>query len=150
MSWEVISNDGTFSQVERNVIAAIADATIPGDDALSLPGAGEPLILSMILHKAEHFEGRVKPGIEALVAEVDPLSMVPGELVSLLDQDPRFNTFYRVLIIAIIQAYYQDSRVLTALGLEARPPFPLGHELESGDWSLLDPVKKRPPLYRPV
>jgi hypothetical protein len=25
-----------------------------------------------------------------------------------------------------------------------------GHAVEQGDWSLLDPVRKRPPLYRVV
>jgi hypothetical protein len=32
--------------------------------------------------------------------------------------------------------------------MEARPPFPKGHEVEQGDWSLLDPVRMRPKLYR--
>jgi hypothetical protein len=35
-----------------------------------------------------------------------------------------------------------------SLGLEARPPFPKGHTLEQGDWSLLDPVRSRPKLWR--
>ena len=39
---------------------------------------------------------------------------------------------------------------MAALGQEARPPFPKGHTVEQGDWSLLDPVKKRPPFYRRV
>jgi hypothetical protein len=38
--------------------------------------------------------------------------------------------------------------VLRSLGLELRPPFPKGYELEQGDWSLLDPVKARPAALR--
>ncbi len=45
-------------------------------------------------------------------------------------------------------AYYRDDRVLLALGLEARAPFPKGYTLEQGDWSLLDAVRHRPPLWR--
>ncbi len=35
-------------------------------------------------------------------------------------------------------------------GLELRPPFPKGYALEQGDWSLLDPVKARPPTLRRI
>jgi hypothetical protein len=39
---------------------------------------------------------------------------------------------------------------MQSLGLEPRPPFPKGHVVEQGDWSLLDPVRARPPMYRGV
>jgi hypothetical protein len=48
----------------------------------------------------------------------------------------------------ILQCYYRDDRVMRSLGMEPRPPFPKGFELEQGDWSLLDPVRRRPKLYR--
>ena len=38
--------------------------------------------------------------------------------------------------------------LVRALGLEPRPPYPKGHVLEDGDWSLLDPVRARPPMWR--
>ena len=50
----------------------------------------------------------------------------------------------------ILQCYYRDDRVMRSLGLEPRPPFPKGFEVEQGDWSLLDPVRARPKLYREV
>src|SRR5262249_35985461 len=43
----------------------------------------------------------------------------------------------------VMQCYYRDDRVVRSLGLEARAPFPKGHVLEHGDWSLLDPVRER-------
>jgi len=43
---------------------------------------------------------------------------------------------------------YQDERLLTALGFEARPPFPLGYVVEEGDWALLDSVRARGLLFR--
>jgi hypothetical protein len=48
----------------------------------------------------------------------------------------------------VLQCYYRDDRVLRSLGLELRAPFPIGYTLEEGDWSLLDPVKARPPTLR--
>jgi hypothetical protein len=50
----------------------------------------------------------------------------------------------------VLQCYYRDDRVMRSLGLEVRPPFPKGFEVEQGDWSLLDPVRARPKLYREV
>jgi hypothetical protein len=47
-----------------------------------------------------------------------------------------------------VTAYYQDDRVLQAIGMEARPPFPKGYEVPSGDLSLLDPVRARGRVYR--
>ena len=38
--------------------------------------------------------------------------------------------------------------LIETLGLEPRPPFPLGHTLEQGDWSLLDAVRGRPRMWR--
>ena len=48
----------------------------------------------------------------------------------------------------ILQCYYRDDRVMRSLGMEPRPPYPKGFEVEQGDWSLLDPVRARPKLYR--
>ena len=48
----------------------------------------------------------------------------------------------------ILQCYYRDDRVLRALDIEPRAPFPRGHVLEQGNWALLDPVRKRAKLWR--
>jgi hypothetical protein len=37
---------------------------------------------------------------------------------------------------------------MRSLGMEPRPPYPKGFAVEQGDWSLLDPVRARPTLYR--
>ena len=56
--------------------------------------------------------------------------------------------FVRVLGRVVLAAYYRDDRVVRSLGRDARPPFPRGHVLPDGDWSLLDAVKGRPQLWR--
>ena len=56
--------------------------------------------------------------------------------------------FLKDLALQTATCYYQDDRVLRALGMEARPPFPKGYEVLSGDLALLDPVRKRGKLYR--
>jgi hypothetical protein len=148
---EIIGRSGRLGEMERNVIAAIAAAVVPADGSFDVPGADDPRILATILDKVEaQFAERVQSGISLLVADVDPLALDPEQLLGVLEQDARFRSLSQMLTIAIMQAYYQDSRVLQSLGLDARPPFPAGHEVEAGDWTLLEPVQRRGPFYRPT
>ena len=150
MSAEILGSDQVFNETERQVIAAIAEATISQDESRNMPAASDPRVLVIILEKAASFETRLKAGIELLQSELDPLAISSRELIDKLDSDSRLRSFSRILTIVTLQSYYQDRRVLEALGLTSRPPFPLGHELGSSDWSLLEPVKKRDPFYRLV
>jgi hypothetical protein len=51
---------------------------------------------------------------------------------------------------AVLQCYYRDERVIRSLGLEPGAPFPKGHRVQQGDWSLLEAVRNRPPMWRDV
>lgn len=151
MNTEIIGRSGDFTEQERQVIGLIASAVIPEDPSLAMPAANDPAILVTILGKvAEQFAERVRASIALLLAETDPTALNPEVLLDLLEGDARFRSFLQMLTIAIMQGYYQDSRVLESLGLASRPPFPAGHDVAAGDWSLLDPVKRRAPFYRPV
>jgi len=65
---------------------------------------------------------------------------------SLGREDPAVSALGR----AVLQCYYRDDRVMRALGLEPRPPYPKGRVLEQGDWSLLDAVRGRPRMWSDV
>jgi hypothetical protein len=81
-----------------------------------------------------------------------------GGAIARLDRDARealVNDYYTsggapavALGRVILGAYYRDDRVLLSLKHEARAPFPKGYTLEQGDWSLLDAVRTRAPLWR--
>ena len=64
--------------------------------------------------------------------------------------DPAAISGQRTLVSIIAQCYYRDDRVMRSLEMEPRSPFPQGFEVEQGDWSLLDPVKRRGRIYRQV
>jgi hypothetical protein len=71
--------------------------------------------------------------------------------VSLLDQmRTRDPGTLQQLALDIVTCYYQQDRVLEGLGMEARPPFPTGYQVEQGDLSLLKPVIARGKIYRDV
>jgi hypothetical protein len=49
-----------------------------------------------------------------------------------------------------VQCYYRDARVMQALNIDVRPPFPHGYIQEPNDFSLLEPVRKRGEIYSKV
>ena len=57
---------------------------------------------------------------------------------------------FEALLRQAYNGYYSDPAVITGLGLEARPPQPAGYELEAGDLSPLEKVKRRGRMYREV
>ena len=57
---------------------------------------------------------------------------------------------FQALLRQAYNGYYSDPTVITGLGLEARPPQPAGYELEAGDLTPLEKVKRRGRVYRDV
>lgn len=58
--------------------------------------------------------------------------------------------FFQLFTVQNVARYFQHKQVLPLIGLEARPPWPLGNRVAPGDWSLLDAVRERTPIYRQV
>lgn len=56
--------------------------------------------------------------------------------------------FLGSVLFHLYAAYYVHPRVVEALGLESRPPYPGGYELEQGDLGLLERVRNGPQRYR--
>ena len=60
-------------------------------------------------------------------------------------ESPRF---FDELVRLTYVGYYSQPRIAAALGLEARPPQPLGFDMQQGDLSLVENVRNRGPVYR--
>ena len=56
--------------------------------------------------------------------------------------------FIDKILEKILDCYYTNDRVLVGLGLDPKPPFPVGNDIETGDLSLLNPVKQRGEIFR--
>ena len=138
----------SFSAAEIESLRDVAGTMIPADAVLGVPGADDPAILDDIVRSM----GRDLPLVRKALADIAAKGFAS------LDRDRRevlINDIYKsngapmvALGRVILGAYYRDDRVLLALRQEARAPFPKGYTLEQGDWSLLDTVRKRPPLWR--
>jgi hypothetical protein len=140
-----------LSADEIRELGDIAGTMIPESTAFGVPGANDPASLEDIARAI----GRDLPLVREALAAIAAKS---GGPFAGLDRDARealINDYTAsggaaaaTLGRVIVSAYYRDDRVLLALGLEARAPFPKGHTLEQGDWSLLDAVRKRAPFWR--
>lgn len=138
-----------LTDAERSDLKALAGAMIPASEAHGVPGADDEVILAVI---AAHAAGATG----ALQRLADSLGDGPGtlgahdraELEARLVRSggPDAGAVYAL----VLMHYYRDDRVMAALGLEPRSPFPMGHPLEEADPALLDPVRARAPFWRPA
>jgi hypothetical protein len=142
-----------LSPAQRRALRAVAALIIPADAALGMPGADDVRILADI----DASLGRDAPAVQQALARLDalaqgvfadaPAAQQNTAAASLREHEPALAA---VLEAVTAQAYYRDDRVMQAIGMEVRAPFPKGFELEAGDLSLLDPVRARPKVYRDV
>lgn len=131
----------------------LAGMMIPPDAEFGVPGADDAAIFDDILRSLGRDLAAVHAALAQLAAMSDgafaELDATRREAVAeaFLSRDtPDMAALGR----AVLQCYYRDDRVVRALGLEPRAPFPKGHTLEQGDWSLLDVVRQRPKMWRDV
>ncbi|WP_025034733.1 hypothetical protein [Bradyrhizobium sp. DOA9] len=140
-----MSADNQLTRRQRDDLRAIAAMIIPASDEYKVPGADDPAIQADMLATL----GR---DTKLVAAALDHLARLAGAPLAELDaarRDAVAQEFRKsgvaaaTLVRVVLQCYYRDDRVLGSLGIEVRAPFPKGHVLADGDWSLLDPVKRR-------
>jgi hypothetical protein len=140
-----------LSTDQSRSLRCLAEMMIPASAEYGVPSAGDDAVFGDILQSLGRDGGHVIAVLQTLdamsggpFADLDPqrrdaiaaeLHETGGEALTSLNR-------------IILQCYYRDDRVMRSLGMEVRPPFPKGFEVEEGDWSLLDPVRARPKLYR--
>jgi hypothetical protein len=146
-----MSATNELTSAQRDDLRIVAAMIVPASDEYKVPGADDPAVQADMLATL----GRDT----VLVAQaLDHLARLAGKPLAELDparRDAVAQEFRAsggaaaaTLVRVVLQCYYRDDRVLRSLGLELRAPFPQGYTLEQGDWSLLDPVKARPPNLR--
>ena len=144
--------------LSRDALSAVLDEVIPPDVARRMPGAGE-LGLADAITAAARTNPALRDALAQGLARLDTLARDAGAAAfASLPAGRRSERFQAVaaeqpslvpnLLFPLIANYYRHPRVLDALGLEGRPPFPKGHTMAPFDERLLDGVKRRPKLYR--
>jgi hypothetical protein len=144
--------DSALTPAERDDLRAIAGVIIPASAEFAVPGADDPAIQADMVATMGRDAALVRDALGQLArlaggqpfAGLDPARREAVAMALRAQGGAAVATLTRV----VLQCYYRDDRVVRSLGLEPRPPYPKGYVLEDGDWSLLDPVRARPPMWR--
>ena len=141
-----MSANNELTAAQRNDLRTVAAMIVPASEEYKVPGADDPAIQADMLATLGRDTMLVR-------AALDHLARLAGKPLAELDAERREEIAQEfrgtggaaaaTLVRVVLQCYYRDDRVLRSLGIELRAPFPKGHVLPEGDWSLLDPVKAR-------
>lgn len=141
----------SLSTQECENLRIVAGMMIPPSRRYNVPGADDPLIFGDIVASIERDEDALRRALRHLDQLADGrLPELDGEARTrvLRAFRERFTELTGIMEATIARCYYRDDRVMASIGMEVRPPFPLGYEVDEGDWSLLDPVRARGKMYR--
>ena len=144
--------------MNTQLLSLVLDELIPPRPDGRLPGAGTLGVGAVVEHAAAgtpELEQMLTHGLAAL-DDVAHRSGADGfaalapsaRIVALRDLEQAEPMFLSTLLTLACVGYYSAEPVVAALKGSARPPHPLGYEVESDDLSLLDPVRARGKLYR--
>ena len=146
-----MSSQTSLTPAQCDDLRSIARMIIPASADYAVPGADDAVIQADILATL----GRDGAAVRAALDHLARLAGMPLADLDAARRDEVAREFRAsggvpatTLVRVVLQCYYRDDRVVRSLGLEPRPPFPKGHALEQGDWSLLEPVKARPSMWR--
>lgn len=140
-----------LSPLQQRALRRLAGMMIPPSVKYDVPGADDETIMADILASV----GQDHEYVVFVLADLD--RRAGGVFADLEPAEARVvaermrtasGQALRFVTQLILACYYRDDRVMRSLNMETRPPFPKGFTVEQGDWSLLDPVRSRPKLYR--
>jgi hypothetical protein len=141
----------TLTRAELHDLKALVAEMIPASAAYDVPGADDEAIFADIVKSLERDTDDTRTSLRRLAglsggsfAALDAMRRREVATAFKAEGDAALIALNRVVLLC----YYRDDRVMRSLGQEPRSPFPKGHIVEQGDWSLLDPVKKRAPFWR--
>jgi hypothetical protein len=153
-----LTNESEAASLPHDLLVRVLDLLIPPSADGRLPGAGElglARYIEALLATTPGPRPLVAQGLAALEAAVSgrgarSFAALPREAqCALLDElGHSVPGFAPTLLFLVMTGYYREPRVLAALGLEDRAPFPKGHAVAESDFSLLDAVRRRGKLYR--
>lgn len=140
-----------LTAAERRTLRCVAALMIPASSAHGMPGAEDPKIFEDIvstLGRDLDAAGRAMRHLDALAGGSFADAPASAQL-SVAQLFQRAHPALAAVLVAVTtRCYYRDDRVMLAIGMEPRAPFPKGFEVAQGDWSLLEPVRARGRIYR--
>jgi hypothetical protein len=150
-------SEARLTAAQTETLSVLLDVMLPASTDGRMPGAAELAVLVRHIAKA----GTILPALRELLDRLDREAIARcdaafaavdevGRVALLDDMRTRDPMVLDQLALETVTCYYQQDRVLEGLGMEARPPYPKGYQVEPGDLSLLDPVIARGRMYRDI
>ena len=153
-------NSVASTEARARELDALLDEIIPPRGERGLPGAGELGLAAAIQQSAANdpaLRDVLERGLSRLAEAARRVGaerfseLAAGDRLQLLNElaetEPEL---IQGLLAPTYAAYYQRPEVVRAIGIESWPPHPQGYVVETGDLSLLDPVRQRGEFYRRV
>ena len=146
------SNSGLTPADSRD-LRRLAGFMVPASAEYGVPGADDEAIFADIVSSLGRDRNDVRAALAMLreIASGDFAALdEPAAETAAMTLLGREGSVVTALGRAVLQCYYRDDRVMRAVGIVPRAPFPQGRVLEPGDWSLLDAVRGRPRMWRDI
>lgn len=142
-----------LNNVERTTLKAVARVMIPACKSKNLPGADDDIIFDDILTSLDRDTAAVAEILRKLHSQAGGdfeqlTSISAGSILYEFSTKDRANA--AVLEQVIAQCYYRDERVMKAINIEPRAPYPNGYTLMKTNWDLLEPVRGRGKIFRDI
>ena len=152
---QTIASDNLLSAAQREILDIVLDQMIPEDTKRSKPSAAEVGVFEYIAERNPQSLLEIGRQLDKLDALASSSNTKPYAELTRETQDEILNRcraedsrFLLALALQTVECYYLDSRVMTAIGLPSRPPYPDGYSVHRGDLTLLDPVRERGQVWR--
>lgn len=141
----------SLTDAETLDLRALVALMIPASATYQVPGADDDSIFADILKSLERDTDDARTAL-TLLRELSGGAFADLPLERRVEVAAVFKEKGGAPLFAlnrvVLLCYYRDNRVMRSLGQEPRAPYPIGHVVEQGDWSLLDPVRRRKPFWR--
>ena len=138
---------------QKRTLTSLLNLIIPASEDGKMPGASDIGFIDYINN--EKLLSLIQEGLIRIIDESNNQYGQEFSALSVAEQLEIVNGLKRVLFrfftdltTQVVQCYYQHDDILKAIGLDARPPFPKGYDVEEGDILLLEPVFLRGKIYR--
>ena len=146
-----------FSDAQIELVTEVLNRIIPTSE--KLPGAGEIAVdfLDEVVGGSPKMKRIFSDGLSHIEVAAYRLhsqdfpSLCGEQMDAVLRQiEADEGEFFDLLVRQTYNGYYIDPRILERLGVEARPPQPLGYRVDQGNITLIENVKNRGIAYRAV
>lgn len=154
---ELIQTDHPLNEDQKNTLDTLLKLVIPASEDGQMPSAAEVGFLEYIVGSEPDFLPHLKQCLDAIVEAAVPAYDKPFSEIDEREQETLVNKLrssqgylFNLFTNLVLSCYYQHDRVMVGIGLEPRPPFPKGYQVEGGDLSLLETVRQRGEIWRKV